>query len=405
MHFSLGIFVALAATYVTAQDDFSQVISSRPELSNFTTYLDNTPELRDGFNRARNVTILAPSDDSFKDLISTNINPSDPPANSSLIDGILTYHLINGTYRSADISTEPKFLKSFLDNPTFENVRSGQVVKAVKEGEDVKFISGLLADSTVTTPDIEFNGGVIHIVDEVLTLPQIVSATALATNMTTFVKGMEVAGSTVRIDSTEDVTVFIPTNDAFSSIGSALENATTMKRQLELMARQGSNEQIANIVNYHAVEGTVLYSSDLKNESMPTMAGKDVTITVVDGVAYVNSARVVGTDVLTNNGVIHIIDNVLNPDNTTASANPSSPSGEPAFGGASQVPNEPLTSGASSPTSAIEVPTAAPVGGGGGGEPSPAPPGQTTPAGAAPMETAAVGIAAILGVGAILVNA
>lgn len=149
----------------------------------------------------------------------------------------------------------------------------------------------------------------IHIVDDVLTLPQIVSVTAMATNMTTFIGAMDAAHSTERIDSTEDVTVFIPRNDAFSSVGSAFENSTTtMKRQLELMIRQGSNEQIANIVNYHAVDGTVLYSSDLKNETMKTMAGKDVTITVVDGVAFVNSARVVGTDLLVNNGVVHIID-------------------------------------------------------------------------------------------------
>lgn len=126
--------------------------------------------------------------------------------------------------------------------------------------------------------------------------------------MTSFLGAMDAAHSTERIDSTQDVTVFIPRNDAFAAIGSEFENATTMQHQIEWMKRQGSNETIANIVNYHAVDGTALYSTDLKNESMPTMAGKDVTITVVDGVAYVNSARVVGTDLLVNNGVVHIID-------------------------------------------------------------------------------------------------
>lgn len=144
--------------------------------------------------------------------------------------------------------------------------------------------------------------------DHVLTLPQVVSATARATNMTTFVGAMDAAHSTEKIDSTEDVTVFIPRNNAFAAVGSALENATTMQHQIEWIKRQGSDEQIANIVDYHAVDGTALYSTDLKSESMPTLAGKDVTITVVDGVAYVNSARVVGTDILVNNGVVHIID-------------------------------------------------------------------------------------------------
>ena len=149
--------------------------------------------------------------------------------------------------------------------------------------------------------------------DYVLTLPQVVSATATATNMTTFVKAMEVGGSTVRVDSTLDVTVFIPSNEAFSAIGSALGNASTTGNErapqhlVNLMRRQDQG-QVSNIVNYHVVDGTVLYSSDLKNESMPTFAGKDLKITVADGVAWVNSAKVVGTDILVNNGVIHIID-------------------------------------------------------------------------------------------------
>lgn len=106
---------------------------------------------------------------------------------------------------------------------------------------------------------------------------------------------------------------------------------------------------------------------------------------------------------------------MLNPDNTTSHADPSSPSGEPAFGGASKVSGQPLTSGVETATSVIAIPTATSVGAGGGqggghgggqgggqggGEPS-----ATTPAGAAPMPTAAAGIAAILGVGAILINA
>lgn len=151
MIFLLGAFAVLAAVGVTAQDDFTQVISSRPELSNLSAYLNNTPGMKDRFSSARNVTILAPSDDNFKDLIAANIKPNEPLANSNLIDGILTYHIINGTQRSADITSKPKFLKTFLDNPNFENVRSGQVIKAVKEGNDIKFYSGLLRDSKSTT--------------------------------------------------------------------------------------------------------------------------------------------------------------------------------------------------------------------------------------------------------------
>lgn len=153
MYRFLSAFAVVAAVFVTAQDDFTQAISGRPELSNLSTYLNNTPGMRDRFNSARNVTILAPSDENFKDLIAANIEPSEPPANSILIDGILTYHIINGTHRTSDITSRPQFLKTLLDDRNFENVRSGQVVKAVREGDDTKFYSGLLRESK-TTADV-----------------------------------------------------------------------------------------------------------------------------------------------------------------------------------------------------------------------------------------------------------
>ena len=138
MHRLLSAFAVLVATCVTAQD-------------NFNTYLQNTPTLRETVDAARNVTILVPWNENFQELVSTNIDPSQPPANSSLIDGILTYHVINGTYRSSDITSEPKFLKTLLDNPTFENVRSGQVIKAINENDTTTFYSGLLKPSKAIT--------------------------------------------------------------------------------------------------------------------------------------------------------------------------------------------------------------------------------------------------------------
>ncbi len=98
-----------------------------------------------------------------------------------------------------------------------------------------------------------------------------------------------------RINTTPDLTLFAPNNAAFQSIGSAVANLT--------------REQIAAILQYHAVEGTVAYSSTLMNgTSVQTLAGNNLTITMDGDNVFVNSAKVLRPDVLVANGVIHVID-------------------------------------------------------------------------------------------------
>jgi uncharacterized surface protein with fasciclin (FAS1) repeats len=97
------------------------------------------------------------------------------------------------------------------------------------------------------------------------------------------------------VDSLSDVTVFAPSNAAFQAIGSALPNLT--------MA------EITSILTYHVVNGTVGYSSDLKNgTSLMTLEGGNVTITIMNGTVFVNDAKVVVPNVLVAGGVVHVID-------------------------------------------------------------------------------------------------
>lgn len=114
-----------------------------------------------------------------------------------------------------------------------------------------------------------------------------------------------------------DVTVFAPNNAAFQAIGSATGNLTMM--------------ELANILEYHGkrvllvlqnilltpnslvVNGTVAYSSTLKNETVMAMNGVNLTITVEGSDVFVNSAKVVTPNVLVANGVVHVIDKYVFP--------------------------------------------------------------------------------------------
>lgn len=141
---------------------------------------------------------------------------------------------------------------------------------------------------------MNFTGGVIHVIDNVLTIPQNISSTAVAANLTAVAGALTSAGLVETLDTARDVTVFAPNNEAFQRIGSALSNLTT--------------QQLTQILGYHVVNGTVAYSSTLMNQTVKSLSGQDLRITVKDGSVFVNSAKVVLADVLVANGVVHVID-------------------------------------------------------------------------------------------------
>jgi uncharacterized surface protein with fasciclin (FAS1) repeats len=142
--------------------------------------------------------------------------------------------------------------------------------------------------------DIAFTGGVIHVIDSVLTLPQTLSATAAVFNLTAVADALTQVGLVETADSVADITVFAPTNEAFDAIASTVAGLTP--------------EQLTTILLYH-VGTQVAYSSILSTlSSLPTLAGVDVTITVQNGELFVDDARVVVADVLIYNGVVHVID-------------------------------------------------------------------------------------------------
>ena len=85
-----------------------------------------------------------------------------------------------------------------------------------------------------------------------------------------------------------------------------------------------SSQQLQRILNYHVVNAsTVGYSANLPNgTTLLTRAGQNLTITFASNSLFVNQARVIQQDLLLINGVMHVIDNFLDPDTPSVTANP-----------------------------------------------------------------------------------
>ena len=97
---------------------------------------------------------------------------------------------------------------------------------------------------------------------------------------------------------TAALTVFAPTNDAFTAAADALEGA--------------SATAVRDVLLYHVV-GSAVISADLENGEVETLNGADVTIDAAATPPTVEGADITAVDIVTANGVVHVIDAVLLP--------------------------------------------------------------------------------------------
>jgi len=172
-------------------------------------------------------------------------------------------------------------------------------------------------------------------------IPGNLTSTAQNANLTAFLGAASNASVAETLLGSEDLTIFAPSNSAFQDIGSLTGNLTM--------------DMLADILSYHVIEGTVAYSSDLSNTSLTTLQGDDVEITIANGSVMVNNATVTNANILFAGGVIHVIDQVLNPNaNSSSSSSSNSTSSDSdsdnAFGATSSASEVPFTSGQPTPT-------------------------------------------------------
>lgn len=96
-------------------------------------------------------------------------------------------------------------------------------------------------------------------------------------------------------------TVFAPTDEAFAKIPKA-----------DLEALLNNKEQLVAVLTYHVVPGKVM-AADVKPGKVKTVQGSPITVSTAGGGVKVDNANVTATDIVADNGVIHVIDAVILP--------------------------------------------------------------------------------------------
>jgi uncharacterized surface protein with fasciclin (FAS1) repeats len=131
----------------------------------------------------------------------------------------------------------------------------------------------------------------------------LVAVASGAENFKILVAAVKAAGLVETLQGEGPFTVFAPTDEAFAKLPTGT---------LEDLLKPENREKLAAILKYHVVPGKVL-AADVKTMEAKTAQGQSVNLRVSDAGVTVDNAKVVTTDVLAENGVIHVIDSVILP--------------------------------------------------------------------------------------------
>ena len=132
----------------------------------------------------------------------------------------------------------------------------------------------------------------------------IVENAAGSSDHTTLVAAVKAAGLAETLSGTGPFTVFAPTNEAFNKLPAGT---------VDNLLKPEMKKDLTNILTYHVVSGKIM-AADLKDgQKLKTVEGGELMVSVKEGKVMINGANVTIADVVSSNGVTHVIDAVLMP--------------------------------------------------------------------------------------------
>tara|TARA_Y100000589_G_scaffold307110_1_gene322459 strand:+ start:2581 stop:3456 length:876 start_codon:yes stop_codon:yes gene_type:complete len=242
-------------------------------------------------------TVFAPTDAAFAKLPAGTVETLLKPENKEMLKSVLLYHVVPGNMPA----------KTVLGTPA--------LVTANGQRLDVKMSNNgpMIDNANIILTDINTSNGTIHAIDTVvlpesMTIPQIAQK---AGKFNTLLAAAKAAGLVDALSAKGPITVFAPTDEAFSKLPAGT---------IEMLLKPENKDQLAAILTYHVVPGRVYSNDALKAGSAKTLQGATARIRGDKQVVKVNDAKVIMADLDTSNGVIHVIDAVMLPPKATASA-------------------------------------------------------------------------------------
>ena len=294
-------------TTPTGPSNIVEIAMDTPDLSNLVAALSvadgNLVDVLSGGE----FTVLAPTNEAFETFLAANGFMSLSEVPTDVLSNILLNHVISGTVNSTNLVDAG----SGYSTTNASNMDGDNLSLYFDTSSGVTF-NGI---SSVVAADIVASNGIVHVVDEVIGLPTVVTFAVSNPALSTLVAAMTTEGLSVDIvsilsssDEPSPFTVFAPTNDAFGSLLAELELNALGDIPVSILE--------ATLGTHVAPEANVR-STDLVDGMSVNTIGSTITVSLSDGAKLIDpngrESNIVAVDIQAYNGVVHVIDNVLLP--------------------------------------------------------------------------------------------
>lgn len=244
-------------------------------------------------------TVLAPTNSAFASLLAElGLTKDQLLANRPLLTAVLTYHVISGRIESAQIPLGKAV--STLQGDIFK-VDSAATVLTITDGRN--------RNPKIVATDLQAANGLVHLVDKVL-LPAdktIVQTAQALPQFSILVEAVVAANLQATLSGTGPFTVFAPTNDAFAAL--------LVELGVSKDALLANTALLTKVLTYHVVAGRVLKADIPIGANIATVEGETLRVnadlTITDQRNRIS--KILLTDVLASNGVVHAVDKVILP--------------------------------------------------------------------------------------------
>ncbi|KAJ9422847.1 transforming growth factor-beta-induced ig-h3 [Fusarium oxysporum] len=327
---AVGFALLSLANAQDVSENLAGAIADYDSLSLFRSLLGAAPQVlvETLSSQGSNVTILIPTNNAIKSYLKDSSISDVTELNQTMLQVFFSYHTMAASLSSTDFDVSrglsvPTLLKSEeFNNRTagpqiqsqFGNNADGQVVFASRVGKGKRAngdISGAIVNlrageeqnikmTAVDGSWGEKNASRFQIVDKVLLPPLSCSQTVHAADdkrLTALNGALIKAGLWPALDASKNVTCLAPSTQAFKDAGSP---------DVELSKDDLSGALLAHTLN------EVTYSNYLRDgQVIGTLNKTEVRVRIIDNDIFFNNAKVIEANVLTNNGLIHILDSVI----------------------------------------------------------------------------------------------
>jgi len=281
---SLLILMLIMTSVIYAQQ--KTIVETAIEAGSFNTLVAavKAAGLVDALSSPGPFTVFAPTDEAFAKIPADTLNAL--LADKEKLTAVLTYHVVSGRLLAAQVMRKNSLI----------TLQGGALSVDITDGVKIN-------DAMVIQTDISCSNGKIHVIDMVLMPKNIVETAMGAGIFNTLVAAVKAAGLVETLSGPGPFTVFAPTDAAFAKVPAPVLNG--------LLADKAA---LTNVLTYHVAPGKLMAADIIGMGKIKTVQGSEITVNEDCSGVMVDNALVVKTDIITSNGVIHVIDAVILPE-------------------------------------------------------------------------------------------